>query len=280
MIKILLAGTPEFAVPIFEELIKNFNVVAIVSQPDRLINRHGENEETPTKKLAKKYNIKCFQPEKISQIKEELEKLDYDYLITAAFGQYIPTNILNIAKKLNLNVHGSLLPKYRGAAPIQYSLLNGDKETGISLMEMIKEMDAGDIFATLTYKIDELDTSDTLFTKLSKLTANKIVEWVKDLDNNKFTRIKQDDSLVTLSPKLNKKDGELKLTYSREKALNIIKAFSSNPGAYIFIDNKRVKIFNAVLNTKIKNAWSIEFTDGPLYIIDYQFESKKRVILH
>ncbi|EGV00602.1 methionyl-tRNA formyltransferase [Mycoplasmopsis columbina] len=279
MIKLLLAGTPNFSVPIFEELIKNFNVVGIVSQPDKPANRGHKIEFTPTKLLAQKYNIKCFQPNKISEIKEELEALEYDYLITAAFGQYIPTSILNIAKKLNLNVHGSLLPKYRGAAPIQYALLNGDKVTGVSLMEMVKEMDAGDVFATFTYEIDEKDVASTLFNKLSSLSAQNIVQWIKDLDAGKLSRQKQNENLVTFSPKLLKEEAQLSPNLTRKEAINKIRAFEQNPGAYIVdANNKRIKIFFATEN-EIKNAPKIQCSDGVIYAIDYQYESKKRIKL-
>ncbi|WP_029512625.1 methionyl-tRNA formyltransferase [Mycoplasmopsis iners] len=278
MIKLVLAGTPEFAVPIFEELIKNFEVKAIISQPDRPANRGHKIEPTPTKVLAEKYNIKCFQPEKISEIKEELKELDYDYLITAAFGQYIPTSVLQIAKKLNLNVHGSLLPKYRGAAPIQYSLLNGDKITGISLMEMVKEMDAGDVFAQLTYKIDEKDISSTLFEKLSNLTAKNIVDLINKLDKGLLIREKQNPELVTFSPKLNKEDAQLTKELSYKEAINKIKAFALNPGAYIIENGKRIKIYFAT-KTPVKQALKLEFKDGFVYATDYHVESKKRVII-
>ncbi|UUD34781.1 methionyl-tRNA formyltransferase [Mycoplasmopsis caviae] len=276
--KLLLAGTPAFAVEIFEKLINNFEVVAIVSQPDRPSVRGHKLTPTPTKQLAQKYNIKCFQPEKISQIKDELEALNYDYLITCAFGQYIPENVLKIAKKLNLNIHGSLLPKYRGAAPIQYSLLNNDQETGISLMEMVKQMDAGDIFVQKAIKIEEYDTTSILFNKLSKLTCDNIVQWLIDLDLGKLKRIKQDESKVTLSPKLDKEKALLSSELCMQEAINIIRAYELNPGAYTFIDNKRVKIFFAT-KKEVKNAPKLKFSDGYLYATDYQFESKKRIKL-
>lgn len=276
--KLLLAGTPDFAVEIFEKLINNFEVVAIVSQPDRPSIRGHKLAPTPTKLLAQKYNIKCFQPEKISQIKDELQALNYDYLITCAFGQYIPESVLNIAKKLNLNIHGSLLPKYRGAAPIQYSLLNNDQETGISLMEMIKQMDAGDVFVQKAIKIDEYDTASTLFNKLSKLSADNIVQWLNDLDQGKLKRVKQDETKVTLSPKLEKEKALLNESLTMQEAINIIRAYEMNPGAYTFIDNKRIKIFFAT-KKETKNAPKLKFKDGYLYATDYQYESKKRVKL-
>ncbi|WP_027120539.1 methionyl-tRNA formyltransferase [Mycoplasmopsis lipofaciens] len=278
MTKIILAGTPEFSVPIFEKIINNFEVLAIISQPDRPSIRGRKTIHTPVKLLADKYNIPCFQPEKINDIYHQLQAMDFDYLITCAFGQYIPTKILDLAKKYNLNVHGSLLPKYRGAAPIQYSLLNNDNETGISLMEMVKEMDAGDIFIQESIKIEKRDTSSSLFNKLSHLATDNIVKWIKDIESNKVKPIKQNENLVIYSPKLNKNDGEINANLSCQRAINIIRAFADNPGAYTYINNKRVKLFYGT-KEKIKNSLELKMKDGILYITDYQFESKKRITL-
>ncbi|MBZ4195412.1 methionyl-tRNA formyltransferase [Mycoplasma sp. U97] len=276
--KIVLAGTPDFAVPIFEKIINNFNVVAIISQPDRPSVRGHKIVPTPVRVLAQKYNIQLFQPEKIGQIAEELKTLDYDYLVTAAFGQYIPNSILSIANKLNLNIHGSLLPKYRGAAPIQHSLLNGDKVTGICLMEMIKVMDGGDIFAKKEIEISENDTASTLFEKLSFIASENIVQWLKDLDSGLLKREIQDESQVTLSPKLEKEQALIENSLTCEQAINKIRAFEMNPGAYVIANGKRLKVYLAT-KKEFKNAPKIELSDGIIYAIDYQFESKKRVKL-
>ncbi|RIV16965.1 methionyl-tRNA formyltransferase [Mycoplasmopsis gallopavonis] len=277
--KIVLAGTPNFSVPIFEEVIKNFNVVAIVSQPDRPANRGYKLEPTPTKLLAQKYNIPLFQPEKISMIYDELAQLDCDLLLTCAFGQFIPQKVLDLPKMGALNIHGSLLPKYRGAAPIQYSLLNGDQETGISLMYMTLKMDAGDVIKVAKLPILETDTSDTLFSKMSLLATENITKWLSDFQEGNFERIAQNESEVVLSPKLNKEDAYLETSLPKEVAFNKIRAFSSNPGAYIIIDNKRVKIFYASKEKRKTNSLEIKFSDGSLFAEDYQFESKKRVKL-
>ncbi|MBW0594522.1 methionyl-tRNA formyltransferase [Mycoplasmopsis anatis] len=278
MIKVVLAGTPEFSVPIFEEVIKNFDVVAIVSQPDKPANRGYKLIATPTKLLAEKYNIKCYQPNKISEIYEELNKLEFDFLLTAAFGQYIPEKILNLPKKAALNIHGSLLPKYRGAAPIQHSLLNGDKKTGINLIYMVKEMDAGNILKSAEINIEENDTSDTLFNKLSILSAKNITQWLVEVFEGKFTELVQDTSQVILAPKLTKDEAEINPNNTAKQVINKIKAYSSNPGAFTFINDKRVKLFNASINP-IKNAIEIKCIDKSIYVYDYQYESKKRVNL-
>ncbi|WP_201798415.1 methionyl-tRNA formyltransferase [Mycoplasma anserisalpingitidis] len=278
MIKVVLAGTPEFSVPIFEEVIKNFEVVAIISQPDKPANRGYKLIPTPTKILAEKYNIKCYQPNKISEIYDELAQLDFDFLLTAAFGQYIPEKILNLPKKAALNIHGSLLPKYRGAAPIQHSLLNGDKKTGINLIYMVKEMDAGNILKSSEIEIVEEDTSDILFNKLSILSAQNITKWLKEIYENNFNEIVQDASQVILAPKLTKEEAQIDLSENSDQVINKIKAYSSNPGAYTFINNKRVKLFNATTK-EVKNAIQLSCRDKNIYIYDYQYESKKRVNL-
>lgn len=278
MIKVILAGTPEFSVPIFEEVIKNFEVIAIISQPDKPANRGYKLIPTPTKVLAEKYNIKCYQPNKISEIYDELAQLDFDFLLTAAFGQYIPEKILNLPKKAALNVHGSLLPKYRGAAPIQHSLLNGDKKTGINLIYMVKEMDAGNILKSSEIEIVEDDTSDSLFNKLSILSAQNITKWLKEIYENNFNEIVQDASQVILAPKLTKEEAQIDLSENSDQVINKIKAYSSNPGAYTFINNKRVKLFNATTK-EVKNAIQLSCRDKNIYIYDYQYESKKRVNL-
>ncbi|WP_027121247.1 methionyl-tRNA formyltransferase [Mycoplasma leonicaptivi] len=275
--KILLAGTPEFSVPIFEEIIKNFNVVAIVSQPDKPANRGYQTQSTPVKLLAQKYNIKLFQPNKIGDIYQDLLEIDYDVMLTCAFGQFIPTKILNIPKKGCLNIHGSLLPKYRGASPIQYSLLNGDKTTGITLMFMVAQMDAGDIIFQEEIEIDKYETSDTLFKRLCFLAEKNITKWLRLFENNQYKRIVQDELKVVLSPKLLKEDAFLdEKNNTTFNVLKKIKAFSSNPGAYTFIKNKRLKVYNASYEP-IKNSLILNCKNGQLFIFDYQFESKKRI---
>ncbi|MFV8476246.1 methionyl-tRNA formyltransferase [Mycoplasma sp. BRA290] len=275
-IKIVLAGTPQFAVPVFEEVIKNFEVVALISQPDRPANRGYKLEATPTKLLALKYNIPVFQPNKISEIYDQLAEMDFDIFLTCAFGQIIPEKVLALPNLAALNVHGSLLPKYRGATPIQYALWNGDDVTGITLMYMVKAMDAGDMIVKASLDILPTDTSDTLFDKLSALAASNIVTWLTNFAQGKYKPEAQDPLLVSLSPKLNKEDAYLDPSLSMEEAFNRIRAFSSNPGCYYLINDKRVKIYYAS-KQKVANAIKLDFANGSLWATDYQFETKKRV---
>lgn len=278
MIKILLAGTPEFSVPIFETIINSneFEIVGIISQPDKIANRN-KLVETPTKQLAQKYNIKCWQPEKIKHIENELKELNYDYLLTCAFGQIIPEAILKIANKDNINIHGSLLPKYRGASPIQYALLNGDQITGVSIIRMVKEMDAGNILIQSLINIDNNETATTLFEKFDDHISNNIVKWIKQINNKEIKEIIQDETKVTFCKKLTKEEAKLDLeNQNSEDIIKIIKAYESNPGAYTFLNGKRLKIFLATTKF-IKNTISLKCKDKEIYLLDYQFESKKRI---
>lgn len=275
--KIILAGTPEFSVPIFENIIKEQEVVAIITQPDKKAKRGLKLQESPIAKLAKKYNIKIFKPIKINEIYNDLKELDFDIFLTSAFGQYIPTNILSLAKIASINIHGSLLPKYRGAAPIQHAILNGDKETGISLIYMVKKMDAGNILKAAKLIIEN-DDSDSLFEKMSLLAAKNINKWLNDIANKNFKEIIQDEKLVSFAPKLTKEDALLDLkNFSFEKISNKVKAYSKNPGCFTFLNGKRVKIYKVSLEKK--QGLKLYFKDGIMYATSYQFEGKKIVKL-
>ncbi|MDC8899996.1 methionyl-tRNA formyltransferase [Metamycoplasma hyosynoviae] len=277
-LKLVLAGTGEFSKNIFESLInnENFEVLALVSQPNNSVDRNKNPIKTPVALLAEKYNIPLFQPIKIKEIKDKLITLNYDFFITAAFGQFIPNSVLEIAKIASINVHGSLLEKYRGAAPIQHTLLNNEKETGISLIYMIDRMDAGDIIGTARCEILEQDTALEIFDKLANLTIKNLPNWLIQLSQNKIKAIKQDESKATLAPKIKNEDAEIFLSQTKEEALSKIKAFNDQPGAFIIINNKRLKIFRASL-TKIKTPLSLDFSNGKLYLVEYQFEGKKKV---
>ena len=174
--KIVLAGSPEISVQAFENIINNFHVVAIVTQPDKPRGRGMKTSPTPVAILGAKHNIKVFKPHKIGQIKDDLVALDFDLFLSFAFGQYVPSSILNLGTYKPLNIHGSLLPKYRGAAPIHYAILNQDQEIGITLMEMTKEMDAGNMLFKASAKIESHTTTGQAFDIISDLAADNIVQ--------------------------------------------------------------------------------------------------------
>lgn len=273
--KIVLAGSHEIAVKTFKKIIKNFNVVALVTQPDRKKGRGLKITPTPVAILGEKYHIKVFKPNKIIEIEKDLEKLNFDLFLTFAFGQYIPSSILNLGKLKPLNIHGSLLPKYRGAAPIHYAILNNDKEIGISLIEMIQEIDAGDIYFQAKEKINSKTTTGKAFEIISNLSSKNIVKWISKIFNNNF-KVKKQGNNFSLSPKIEKKFGELKSNDYSKKNYRKIKAFNPYPGAYMFLQNKRIKVFDASFK-KIKNSLEFNCKDKILYITEYQFDSSKRI---
>ncbi|WP_406602641.1 methionyl-tRNA formyltransferase [Metamycoplasma sualvi] len=277
--KIILAGTPSFSLETFEKIIKSFDVVALIAQPDRKIGRKQILTPPPTIELARKHNIKTYQPEKISEIYQELATLEFDIFLTMAYGQIIPQNILSLAKLGSFNIHASLLPKYRGAAPIQYAIWKGETITGITLMEMVSKMDAGDIFFQKEIAILPNDNYDSLLIKLSTLASENIVEWLNLIKENKYTRVVQQENLVSFAPKIAKEDELLNLD-SIENTINKINALSSQPGAYIIDQktNKRIKIFKASKNS-INTPITIQCTDGIIYAQEYQMESKKKVTI-
>ncbi|PAK20905.1 methionyl-tRNA formyltransferase [Mycoplasmopsis agassizii] len=288
-LKIVLAGTGDFAYPSFKKVIENFEVIAIITQPDKPAGRGLNLKHNKVKELASFYNIQLFNPEKIGTIYEELKKLDFDIFLTASYGQYIPMKILELAKLASLNIHGSLLPKYRGAAPIQYSLLNGDVFSGLSLIYMSKEMDAGNILKVTKYQIKETDVADDLFKELAVLASENIVQWLVDFKTGNFSEIIQNIDEVILSPKLQKSDAELDLeNFSNEQLINKIRAFATNPGAFLMFNHKRVKVNFAlenpeILNEKIRRHPSlikVKTRDSFIYLTDYQFEGKKRIKIY
>ncbi len=287
--RIVLAGTPNFSVTTFQKIIENFNVVSIISQPNKPVGRQRIIMDTPVCQLAKKYkNIKLFQPNKIEEIYEELKNLDFDILITMAYGQIISKKILDLAKNGSFNIHASLLPKYRGASPIQKAILTGEKVTGITFMKMNEKMDAGNIIFQETIDIDDEDNYDTLLKKLSFLSSEKIVDWLKKIEKKEYVELPQNDQEASYSYKITKEDEKLKFT-TMDESLRIIRSLSTNPGAYTILNNsqgqfknslnKRIKIYNAT-KKMIPNAIEIKCIDGSIYAIDYQFEGKNRVILN
>ncbi|MGL4342965.1 MAG: methionyl-tRNA formyltransferase [Metamycoplasmataceae bacterium] len=274
--KIILAGTPTFASNIFEEIINNkkIEVVAIITQPDKPIGRGQKTTFSPVKLLALKYKIPLYQPEKIIDIYDNLKEMDFDIFLTIAFGQYIPAKILDLKKNSFINIHGSLLPKYRGAAPIQRAIFNGETKTGFCLIYMINKMDAGDIIMSQELDIDSNDTSLTLFLKMENEIRKIISDWLLKFWEKKFSVIKQEDSLTTNADKLTKEESFL-VKDTSFNMINKIRAFNENPGAYFYFQNKRVKIFQASYEYR-PNSILIETNDKNIYAFDFQFEGKKR----
>ncbi len=289
--RIVFMGTPEFAVPVLNELIKNYNVVLVVSQPDREKDRKGNLLMTPTKKLAIDYNVDVYQPTKI---KEEYEKiLNYkpDIIITCAYGQILPNEILNYPKYGCINVHGSLLPKYRGGAPIHHAIINGEKETGITIMYMDSKMDSGDIIYQSKIEIGDNDNLDKIYKEMSFLGARTLLEILPQIFEGTNSRIKQDETLVSFGLNITKEEEKIDFNQSSLRIHNKIRGLSSIPGAYALINDKRMKIYESKLTdipsknvpgtiVKIdKNGIVVSTNDKDIIITDIKLEGKKRCLV-
>lgn len=252
MLKIVFMGTPDFSVPILEALIDKYNVVGVVTQPDKIVGRKKELVAPPVKECALKHNIPVFQPVKIRKEYQDILALDPDLIVTAAYGQIVGEELLNYPRYKCINVHGSLLPKHRGGAPIQRSIMNGDKETGITIMYMAKGMDSGDMLAQRSIEILDTDTSSSLFSKLSLIGRDLLMETIPLLIENKITPIKQDESLVTYSYNIMPCEEQIDFSKDAKSVLNQIRALLDEPCAYFnFIGypdpTDRVKVLEAMV---------------------------------
>ena len=243
--KIVFMGTPQFGATILEELNKVHEVVLVVTQPDKLVGRKREIEFSEVKKKAIELGIPVFQPIKIRKEYQEILKYDFDLIVTAAYGQIVNMELINYPKYKAINVHGSLLPEGRGGAPIQRSIMNGDKVTGISIMYMAKEMDSGDIIAQKTIDINIDDNCDTLFEKMAKLGASMINPVIDDLINDRIKPIKQDETKVTFSYNLTKEDELIDFSRSAYLVNSQIRALAMNPGAYFILDGIKYKVYES-----------------------------------
>lgn len=245
---VVFMGTPEFAVPILQSLIDNpeYDVQAVLTQPDHHIGRKRTLHQSPVKELAEQYNIEVLQPAKLSK-SPEMEKiisLQPDLMITAAYGQFLPTKLLAAAKIAAINVHGSLLPKYRGGAPIQYSIINGDKETGVSIMYMVKKMDAGDIISQRSIPIEDTDDSGTMFKKLSLLGRDLLLETLPKLISGDVNPVAQDPDNVVFSPNITSEQEQIDFRLPAHLIDAKVRGLRPAPLGNMVIDRLRTKIYD------------------------------------
>ena len=290
-LKVIFMGTPTFAVPVLEKLIEETNVVLVVSQPDREKDRKGNILPTPTKKLALEKNIEVYKPSKIKEEYQKIISLNADIIVTCAYGQIIPEIILNQPKYGCINVHGSLLPKLRGGAPIHHAIINGDKVTGITIMYMDKLMDSGDIISQAKLDILENDMLDDVYEKMSHLGAEQLIKTLPSIINRTNQRIKQDENEVTFGYNITKEEEKLDFSKSINDIHNRIRGLSSVPGAYCLLDGKRIKIYGSELTKKISNGVSgqiididktgifVNTKDYVIKLTDIKLEGKKRCLV-
>lgn len=247
MTKIVFMGTPEFSVPILEGLVTaGYEVVAAVTQPDRPVGRKKKIVASPVKNKALELGIAVLQPEKISGSKEmeEIDKLQPDVIITAAFGQFLPEKLLQIPKHGALNVHASLLPKYRGGAPVHYAIINGEDKTGVSIMDMVKKMDAGSVYAQEAIPISSSDDVGEMFAKLSIVGRDLLLETLPQILEGKLHSTPQDETQVTFAPNIKREQEAIDWQQTAQAIDQKVRGMRPWPIAYTTYQENRWKIWN------------------------------------
>lgn len=282
---IVFMGTPDFSVPVLKMLIENTNVLLVVTQPDKIVGKDKTVSFNPVKKLALEENIPVFQPMRIRKDFEKLKNLDIDLIVTCAYGQIIPKEVLDMPKYGCINVHASILPKYRGSAPIQWCLFNNDDVTGVTIMYMDEGMDTGDIIKIKEIPILDSDNVGTLHDKLSKLGCNLLLEVLPTIFNKTNDRIKQGNN-YTMAPMIKREDERLDFNEEGKKIIGKIKGLNPWPLANIIINNQEIKVLEAefvekkVDNTGIikeidKKNLGITCKDGIIYLKKIKPSGKK-----
>ena len=285
--KIIFMGTPEFSVPILKALIENYNVIAVVTQPDRI--RGNKTIISKIKEVALENNIKVLQPEKVRKEYEEIVNLNPDMIVTCAYGQIIPKELLDAPKYGCVNVHASLLPKLRGGAPIHHAIIDGYKETGITIMYMNEKMDEGDIITQKSTIISDEDTVSTLHDRLSLMGTELIIETIPKIINNEITRIKQNDEDATYAYTIKREDEKIDFNKTAREVFNQIRGLNSFPGAYCIYKNKILKVYESRINENNKlgeigeiinlydDGIGVKVKDGEIILTVVQLEGKNKV---
>lgn len=295
MIRIVYMGTPDFAVEPLEAIIKaGYEVAAVVTQPDKQKGRGKEVKMTPVKECALRHGIPVFQPVKIKEPEAvaELEKYQADLFVVAAFGQLLSEEILNMPEYGCINIHASLLPAYRGAAPIQWAVLNGEKESGVTIMQMDKGLDTGDMLLKRSVELSPKETGDSLHDKLMRLGAELIVEALPKLEKGELVPEKQKDELSSYAKKLTKAMGQIDWSKDAVSLERWIRGLNSWPSAYTFFGGKTLKIWEAQVTEEngaqkaepgqvisvSREGFTVACGQGALQILSLQLEGKKRVL--
>ena len=287
--KVIFMGTPDFAVPVLETLIKLTDVVAVVTQPDKFIGRNHEIKFSPIKETAIKNNIEVLQPEKIRNEKECVLNIDVDLIVTCAYGQILPEEILDHPKIAAINVHASLLPYLRGGAPIHHAIIDGYDKTGVTIMYMDKEMDSGDIISQSETIISLNDNVGTLHDRLSVMGAKLLEETLPSIVSGTNNRIKQDSEKVTFAKVIKREDEHIDFTKTGKEIINLIRGLNPWPLANTTINGEEYKIIEASFeNTSInkigkvvfeKDKMGITCADGIIYLEKIKPFGKKTMLI-
>ena len=287
-LNVIFMGTPEFSVGILKALIANCNVLAVVSQPDKKIGRKQILTPTPVKVIAEENKIKVFQPVNIKEEYHDILELNPDIIITCAYGQIVPKEVLDYPSLGCINVHASLLPKLRGGAPIHKSIIEGHKETGITIMYMDVAMDSGDIISKQKTKILDNDNLETLSNRLSNIGKKLLIETLPLIIDGTNERIKQNDAEVTYAYNIKREEEKIDFNKTSREIFNQIRGLSPNPGAFMTIEGKQIKVYSSRISDDKNNETStvtkfyedgigISTSDGTIVITSLQMPGKKRI---
>lgn len=293
--KVLFMGTPDFAVPTLEAIIdEGHEVTLVITQPDKMKGRGKKVEYSPVKECAINHDIPVFQPLKVKDELsiEEIKKHEFDVIVVVAFGQIIPKTILDMPKYGCINVHSSLLPAYRGAAPIQWTILMGEQQTGVTTMYMDEGIDTGDIILQETTVISDRETGQSLHDRLARMGAKLLIKTLPMLEDGSAVRTKQDNEKSNYVGMINKEMGRIDFSKSAVEIDRLIRGLSPWPSAYTFIDGKMLKIWDATVvesdagfenaaNGTVtyvdKNEFHIKTGEGTLCVDEVQLQGKKRM---
>lgn len=290
-LSIVFMGTPDFAVPILKGLIDNYKVRAVVTQPDKKVGRNGEVKKTPIKQLAEDNMILVLQPEKLKDEWQIVTDLKPTMIVTCAYGQLVPNEILACPYYGCINVHASLLPKLRGGAPIHRAIINGDLKTGITIMHMSPKLDEGDMISQVSIPIDENDTTSLLHDKLSILGKDLLLETIPTILDGTAKRIPQNNSESTYAYNIKREDEKLNFGKTRKQIYNQVRGLNSWPGAYTILDGKIMKVwkcyytdnnfsnlFDGQITALYKDGIGVKVSNGEIVLTDIQLEGKKRML--
>ncbi len=292
-LKVIFMGTPEFSLDVLEGLIENVNVIGVVTQPDKIVGRDKEPSYSPVKKMAVEHNIDVFQPEKIRKDYDWVINKNPDMIVTCAFGQIIPEVILNQPKYGCINVHASLLPKLRGGSPLHHSIIDGYKETGVTIMFMDKGMDTGDIITQRKIDILDTDTVGSIHDKLKVIGRTLLLETIPMILDGTNPRIKQNEDEVTICKNISHEEELIDFNDTCRNIFNKVRGMNPFPVAYFNLDNKVYKIYgvkyevtnkyqnkdNGEVVIVDKDNFGIKCSDGIIYILELKKEGKKKMFI-
>lgn len=289
-VKILFMGTPEFAVPILEGLLEHYNVRAVVTKPDKPVGRIGEIKAPPIKEVAMKHTVLVVQPEKIKESWQEIIALEPTLIITCAYGQILPRELLVYPIYGCINVHASLLPKLRGGAPIHHAIIDGYTKTGVTIMHMSPKMDEGDIIAQAEIPIEQTDTTESLHDKLSILGRDLLLKTLPSIIDKTAPRIKQEESEVTYGLNIRPEEERIDFDKNRKQIYNQIRGLNSWPGAYCMLEGRRLKVWKSYINEEsyptgingqITNLYAdgigVKVANGEVVFTEIQPEGKSKM---